>query len=458
MDLIQSLVDHAMKLDYAALPKSAVEKTKFFILDSLGVALAGSRAPGVAQVAGLMSEWAERAESTVFYFGHRLSVLDAALVNSMMVHALDFDDVHEDAVLHPSCLQVPVAFAVAEQISGVQGRDLIAAIALGTDISCRLALGLSSGSGFVRSGTCGIFGAVLNAAKLRRSSRDEMIHALGIAFSQTAGNMQAVADGALVKRMQPGLMARDGIFSVLLAERGITGPANAMDGKYGFLDLYRRGEIHREKITQGLGDHYEVENVSVKPYPCGRFTHGAVELAIEAAKENDLQANQIEEITIRVNKKSQEYVGRPYDPTRGNLQVMAQFCAPYGVAAGIVKRDLFIGEFEESVIKDPTIAELALKTKSVIDESGDLGSEAAVGLLIKTKAGRMLSKKVLYPKGHPKNFFSRDEFIAKFRRCADSCSPSLKKENIERVIELVLGLDEVANVEEIPRLLMQQPS
>jgi 2-methylcitrate dehydratase PrpD len=458
MDLIQSFVGHAMKLDYAALPKSAVEKTKFFILDSLGVALAGSRAPGVAQVAGLMSEWAERAESTVFYFGHRLSVLDTALVNSMMVHALDFDDVNEDAVLHPSCVQVPVAFAVAEQISGVQGRDLIAAIALGTDISCRLALGLSSGSGFVRSGTCGIFGAALNAAKLRRSSRDEMIHALGIAFSQAAGNMQAVADGALVKRMQPGLMARDGIFSVLLAERGITGPANAMDGKYGFLELYRRGEIHRGKITQGLGDHYEVENVSVKPYPCGRFIHGAVELAIEAAKENDLQANQIEEITIRVNKKSQEYVGRPYDPTRGNLQVMAQFCAPYGVAAGIVKRDLFIGEFEESVIKDPTIAELALKTKSVIDESGDLGSEAAVGLLIKTKAGRMLSKKVLYPKGHPKNFFSRDEFIAKFRRCADSCSPSLKKENIERVIELVLGLDEVANVEEIPRLLMQQPS
>jgi 2-methylcitrate dehydratase PrpD len=458
MELIQSFVDHAMKLDFAALPKSVVEKTKLFILDSLGVALAGSRAPGVAQVAGLMSEWAGRAESTVFYFGHRLSVLDAALVNSMMVHALDFDDVNEDAVLHPSCVQVPVAFAVAEQIPGVRGRDLIAAIALGTDISCRLALGLSSGSGFVRSGTCGIFGAVLNAAKLRRSSKGEMIHALGIAFSQTAGNMQAVADGALVKRMQPGFMARDGIFSVLLAERGITGPANTMDGKFGFLELYRRGEIHREKITQGLGDHYEVENVSVKPYPCGRFTHGTVELAIEAAKEYDLRENQIEEITIRVNKKAQEYVGRPYNPTRGNLQVMAQFCAPYGVAAGIVKRDLFIGEFDESVIKDPAIAELALKTKSVIDESGDLGSEAAVGLLIKTKAGRMLSKTVLYPKGHPKNFFTRDEFIAKFRRCADSCSPSLKMENLERVIELVGRLEEVANVEEIPRLLMQEPS
>ncbi len=458
MELIQSFVDHAMKLDFSALPKSVVEKTKLFILDSLGVALAGSRAPGVAPVAALMAEWAGRSEITVIYFGNKLSMLDAALVNSMMIHALDFDDVNENAVIHPSCVQVPVAFAVAEQNPDVRGRDLITAIALGTDISCRLALGLSSGSGFIRTSTCGIFGAVLNAAKLRRSSKDEMVHALGIAFSQTAGNMQAVADGALVKRMQPGFMARDGILSVCLAERGITGPRDTMVGKYGFLELYRRGEVHREKITQGLGEHYEVDNVSVKPYPCGRFTHGAVELAIRAAEEYDLQAKQIEEITIRVNRKSQEYVGRPYDPTRGNLQVMAQFCAPYGVAAGIVNRDLFIGEFDERVIKDPTIAELALKTTSVIDESGDLGSEAAVGLVIKTRDGRTLSTKVLYPKGHPKNFFTQDEFIAKFRRCADSCSPRLKKENIERVVELVGGLEEVVKVGEIPKLLMQEPS
>ncbi len=457
MELIQSFVDHAAKLDFTMLPESVVEKTKLFILDSLGVALAGSRALGVAPVTGLMAESAGRGDSTVIYFGNKLSVLDAALVNSMMVHALDFDDVHEAGIIHPSCVQVPVAFAVGEQNPDVTGQDLITAIALGTDISCRLALGLSSGSGFIRTSTCGIFGAVLNAAKLRRSSKDHMTHALGIAFSQTAGNMQAVADGALVKRMQPSFMARNGILSLYLAERGITGPRNTMVGKYGFLELYRRGELHREKITRGLGEHYEVENVSVKPYPCGRFTHGAVELAIAAAKEYDLQANQIEEITIWVNRKSQEYVGRPYDPTRGNLQVMAQFCAPYGVAAGIVKRDLFIGEFDERVIKDATIAELALKTKSVIDESGDLGSEAAVGLVVKTRDGRTLSKKVLYPKGDPRNFFTRDEFIEKFRRCANSCLPPLKKESIERVVELVGELEKVAKVGEILRLLRQEP-
>jgi len=202
-----------------------------------------------------------------------------------------------------------------------------------------------------------------------------------------------------------------------------------------------------------------VENVSVKPYPCGRFTHGAVELAIGAAKEYDLRADQVEEITIRVNRKSQEYVGRPYDPTRGNLQVMAQFCAPYGVAAGIVRRDLFIEEFDERVIKDPTIAELALRTKAVTAETADLGSEAAVGLLIRTQDGRKLEKKVLYPKGDPRNFFTPDEFIAKFRRCAESCTPPLKRENIERVIEQVGRLDQAEDVREIPRWLMnKQPS
>jgi 2-methylcitrate dehydratase PrpD len=452
MDLISSLADHVGKIDFEALPRSVVEKTKLFILDSLGVALAGSQAPGVAQVAALMSEGRGKPESTVYYFGHRLSMMDAVLVNSMMVHALDFDDVHEDAVVHPGCVQVPVSFAVAEQLpSIVHGRDLIAAIALGTDVSCRLGLGLASGSGFVRSGTCGIFGAVVTAAKLRRCTKGEMVNALGIAFSQTAGNMQAVADGALVKRMQPGFMARNGIFSVLLAERGISGPANTMDGKYGFLELYKRGEVHREKITRALGAHYEVENVSVKPYPCGRFTHGAVEMAMAMAKEYNLEAGQISDITVLVNKKAQEYVGRPYDLNRGNLQVMAQFCIAYGVAAGIVRRDLFIGEFEEKVIKDPIIGQLALKVKSVLDES-NAGSEGT-GLVIKTEDGRSLSKRVEFPKGHPQNFLTEREFIGKFRKCADVGLPGLKKENVETVIDLVGRLETISDVRKIPPLL-----
>jgi 2-methylcitrate dehydratase PrpD len=459
MDLIYSLADHVVKTDFEALPKEVVEKTKLFTLDSLGLAMAGSRAPGVPQVAELMAERGGRPESTVYYFGHTLTAMDAALVNSMMIHALDFDDLNEEAVVHPSCVQVPVAFAIAEQRRPVHGRDLITAMALGTDISCRLGLGLASGTGFVRSGTCGIFGAVANAAKLRNCTHEEIVNAMGIAFSQSAGNLQAVLDGALVKRMQPGFMARDGIFSVLLAERGISGPKATMEGKYGFLELYKRGGIYPERISKDLGKIYEGANVSVKPYPGGRFTHGPAEMGIDMAKEHNLIPEQISEIKIYLNKKANEYVGRPYDPDRGNPQVMAQFCAAYAVAAGIVRRDLFIGEFEEKVIKDRTIGELARKVQTVVDDSfEDPATKTTARLVIKTKDGRTLSKKVQYPKGHPSNFLSKEEFTAKFRKCLDYCSPKIKEEKIEKVIDLIGRLEDIPDVGGIPRLLIKEDS
>ncbi len=234
MDLTDALADHVVRTRFEDLPQEIVEKAKLFTLDSLGLAVAGSRAPGVPQVAELMAEMDGKPEATVLYFGHRLPVMDAAFVNSTMIDALDFDDIHEEAVVHPSCLMVPVALAIAEQGHPVHGRDLITAMALGTDISCRLGLALISGAGFIRTGICGIYGAAATAAKLRNCTKEETVNAMGIAFSQAAGNLQAVVDGALVKRMQPGFMVRSGIFSVLLAERGISGPAGTMEGKYGY--------------------------------------------------------------------------------------------------------------------------------------------------------------------------------------------------------------------------------
>jgi hypothetical protein len=135
MDPIVSVAEHIVKTRFEDLPKDVVEKVKLFILDSLGVALPGSGAPGVPQVSGLMAELGGKPEASVFVFGHKLTMMDAAMVNSMMVHAMDLDDLHEDSIVHPSCCQVPTAFAVAEPRSPVNGKDLITAIALGFDIS-----------------------------------------------------------------------------------------------------------------------------------------------------------------------------------------------------------------------------------------------------------------------------------------------------------------------------------
>lgn len=459
MDMIYSIADHIVTTDFEALPKEIVDRTKLFILDSLGVAMPGSGTQAVPQIAGLMAELGGKPQSTVLYFGHRLTAMDAALVNSTMIHALDLDDAHEECLMHPSCCQVPVAFSIAEQSPPVDGKDLITAIALGVDISCRLALGLVSGIGFVRSGICGIFGAVANAAKLRKCTKEQIVNAMGIAFSQAAGNAQVLSDAALVKRMQPGFMARDGIFSVLLAERGMKGPENIIEGKYGLLELYKRGEVYPGRITKDLGKLYEGINVSVKPYPGARFIHGPAELGIELAKKNSLTADQILEITVSLPKRAYEYVGRPYDPKVENPQVMAQFCAAYAAAAGIVRKDLFIGEFDEKVIKDKTIGEVARKVKVIVDKAvEDPMATSPVGMEIKTRGGGVLSKRIEYLKGHPRRFLSKEEFIVKFRRCMNFSPSRIPDENIEKVIDFIGRLEEISDVGNIPKLLIKENS
>lgn len=457
MDLIFAFADHVLNTNFESLPQEVVEKTKLFILDTLGVAMPGSGAPGVPEVARLMADLGGKPESTVICFGDRLTAMDAALVNSMMMHALDLDDLHEGCIVHASSCQIPVAFAVAEQCGPMSGKDLITAIVLGTDISCRLALGLISGMGFVRSANCGIFGAVATAAKLRKCTREEIANALGIAYSQTAGNAQVLLDGSLVKRMQPAFAARNGIFSVLLAEHGMEGPENTMEGKYGFLELYNRGELFPDRITNDLGKVYETVNLSVKPFPGGRYIHGPAELSIALAKKHDLTSADVDEMVVYLPKTSYGYVGRPYNPDLGNPQVMAQFCAAYAAAAGFVKRDLFIGEFEEAVIKDPTIAELARKIKIEIDETvKDPIATTPVGLKITTKGGKVFADSVEYLKGHPKNFLSKEEFLTKFEKCADFSATEIPKKNLSRVVDLIERLEDVSDAGEIPKLMVKQ--
>lgn len=458
MDKIFTLADHVINTEFDNLPQDVIEKTKLFILDTLGVAIAASDSIGVEEVLKLMTGLSGKGESTIFLYGQKLTAMDAALVNSMIVHSLDLDDLHEDSIVHPSSCQIPVAFAVAEQLKNkVSGKDLITAIVLGGDISCRLANSVISGMGFIRSGICGIFGAVANTAKLRECSRDEIVNAMGIALSQCAGNAQVLQDGALVKRLQPGLMGRAGILCVLLAESGIEGPVNVLEGKFGFLELYKRGEVYPERVVKDLGAVYEMSDVSVKPYVGGRYIHGPAQLGIELAKEYNLTADQVSEMNIYLPKTAYDYVGAPFDLNRGNIQVMVQFNAIYGAAAGFVRKDLFIGELDEKVIRDPIINELITKVKINVDETvKDPTATTPVTLEIKTKDGQTYKKSVKYLKGHPNNFLTEEEFLAKFRKCVEYGKNKPSSKNVDKIVDLVMSLENVPDVSIIPELLVKE--
>lgn len=442
-DVVNVLARHVAKTRFETLPPRVVELTKLFVLDTLGTMMAGSSAPGCKGVVDLVKDWGGKPESTIGVYGGSVPAFQAVLANSTMAHALDLDDLHDDAVVHCSCCQIPVGLAMAEQ-TGRNGKDLITSIAIGMDLACRLGVAIGPAIGFVRSGTCNIFGAAANAAKMLGLDEEGIKHALGICLSQTAGNVQVVVDGALVKRMQPALMGRAGILSAFLSRAGIKGPIGVFNGKYGFFELYKRGPTMPNRLTDGLGEFFEVENVSVKLFCGGRYIHGPAEASIDIVTKENVKPDEIAKMTVFLPKMAYDYVGRPFE-LGDSPQTRAQFSAAYAAAAGAVYHDLFIDQVQEEAILNPVVLDLAQKrTEVVIDTSvTDPAATTPVSVQIETTDGRRFFKKIEYLKGHPKNFISKDEFIAKFRKAVKWSAVEIPQENIERLIGLVDGLEDL---------------
>jgi len=201
------------------------------------------------------------------------------MVNGTLAHSLDFDDTHAEGSIHSSAPIVPAALAAAE-MTGASGKDLIAACVVGYEVQIRLSLALDPSAhydrGYHPTATCGVFGAAAAAGKLLGLDADGLESAFGIALIQAAGSMQFLADGAWTKRSHVGQAAENGLQCAVLAAEGFQGPAEAFEGKWGFLHAYAPDADHA-KATAGLGDTWQTLKLAVKPYPSCRYSHAALD-------------------------------------------------------------------------------------------------------------------------------------------------------------------------------------
>ena len=193
-----ALAQHVCRIGVAELPTSAVESARRDILDTFGCMLGGSGSPGIDELFTVLSHWGGLAESRVLLRGLRLPAPQAALLNASMGHALDFDDTLDTGgSIHPGVSVLAAALAIGDSSDGISGRDLLVAVALGLDISCRIALASTLDRGWHRTAAMGGFGAAAAAGKLLRLTPEQMLNAFGIAYSHAAGNRQCILDGAL---------------------------------------------------------------------------------------------------------------------------------------------------------------------------------------------------------------------------------------------------------------------
>jgi 2-methylcitrate dehydratase PrpD len=451
MDSVEKIVDHITGTQFDDLSEPVVDNAKRFILDSLGVAIAGSSAPGCKEVVELVKLWEGKPEATVLMYGGKIPSPSAAMVNSIMMHALDFDDTLDESALHAHVSVLPAAVAVAESVGKVSGADLINAVTLGVDVVCRLGLATKRPLSWIRTATCGSFGAAAAAGKVMRLNKEQMVHALGVVYSQTSGNAQCLVDGGLVKRMQPAFSARAGVLSAFLAQRGITGARHFLEGQYGFFNLYEGGDYDRQKLLDDLGNRFEGMKLSIKPYPSCRMTHASIDAVLAIREAHEIEPSEIEEIVLHVSKMVHDMVGSEFT-IRDNPQVDAQFSIPYTVAAGLLRGDVFLEDFEEASIRDPRLLKLTEKVKVVVDP--ELGERDIMTARLVLKAnGKVYSQVTKAMKGNPLNPMTMDDCTEKFKKCVLYSQKPLAEERVDEILDCLVKLEALKDVTKLMGLL-----
>jgi 2-methylcitrate dehydratase PrpD len=447
------LAQHVCQTRFSDLPSAVVVASKRDILDTLGAVLGGSVAPGIATLAGLVTHWGGRAESSLILLGGKVPAPQAALVNASMGHALDFDDTFDrGGNIHPGVSVLAANLAVAERLGGVSGRDLVLAVTLGLDVSCRLALAATVDRGWHRTAAIGIFGATAAAGKLLGLDAEQLRNAFGIAYSQAAGNRQCIVDGALTKRLQAGQAASSAVLSVLLAQEQFTGAQQVFAGRYGFFPMYQPDGYDLESITADLGTHFRGTEVSFKPYPCGRGNHAALDAARALYQRLDLGTAQagagIAEVMVATDARTYAEQFAPGTTKRRPMHVVeAQFSLPFLIATALALGRVGIGD----VARVDNAAVLALADR----QQGAIQPDAPAGwarITVRRTDGRSASQETIAPSGSPEYPLSDAQLAAKFRDCAAHAVRPIAPDVVERALSLIQHVDEVSDATEVVRL------
>lgn len=365
--LAERVVDWAWSLEAVALPAGARRAVRRHLLDGWGCALAAARL-GAAEPALIVArQMGGAGEARVPGLEDRLSVPAAAFATGALVHALDFDDTHPDALVHPTAAVLPVLSAVSQLVEP-DTDTLEAAAAAGYELVLRLGAAIPHGfhaRGFHATSVCGVFAATLVAARLLRLSPEQAVNALGIAGSTAAGSMEFLSSGSETKALHPAFTALAAVTSARLAAAGATGPASIFEGRYGLFAAYLQAAAPTD-LADDLGARWAVEGIELKPYPCCHLSHATLSAVQTAApRPVDVVAGR-----VQLPAASMPIVAEPRQTKlRPRSGYEAKFSLQWTVAALLLDGAISVDTYRD--VDRPEVTELAERIDVVpIDYSG----------------------------------------------------------------------------------------
>jgi 2-methylcitrate dehydratase PrpD len=452
------LAEYVVNTVYKDLPERAVEMTKMSLLDALGVTLAaGGLCAECSAFVEIAMESGGKKESTILGFGDRVPAHMAAFANGAMAHALDFEDAHDLALVHPNAATVPAALAIAESIDNVNGKDFIASLAVGCDIVCRLELAFNENPGeygWYIPPILGSFGATAAAGKLLNLDEKGILDAFSLTLCQSTCSAELrYSPHSDIRSVRDAFAAKAGVLSARLAQKGVKGFDHPFEGKAGLFSLYSNGNYDGLRLIEGVGTKFEGANISFKPWPACRGTHIYIEAALHILKENALVPGDIVDVRVIVSSFNQ-MLCEPENVKKAPQTVIdAKFSIPFTVATALYHKEVGLKHFTPERLKDKNVLQLAQKIRYDLDPGLGLRDATRGFLEIKTKNNLTYAKRIDQAYGHPDNPISQKGVVAKFMACAAKARTKIPEEKLKEAAKCILALEEIKDIRQIVALL-----
>jgi 2-methylcitrate dehydratase PrpD len=428
------LVEFVLGSTLGDVPEKVRHEAKRSILNFFGAALGGNRDGCIERMLSVLGRFSVRPEASIIGRSERLDVLGAAFVNAASGNVFDFDDTHSGTIIHPTAPVAPALFAMAE-VRPITGSKLLQAFLVGVEVECRIGKSVSPGHyrrGWHITSTCGIFGSAAAVARILRLDAERTLWALGNASAQSAGLVETL--GTMAKSISVGNSARGGILAALLAETGLTGPAEPLAGPRGFCSVLGDAP-HFEAITGGLGERWEILANTHKPYPCGVVLNPVIDACFALRSDPLFSLASVKGVRVEGHPLLRERADRPSVRTGREAQVSAQ----HSVAVVLIHGAAGVAQYDDDAVNDPAV--LALRDKVQVVEAPGIAVEAA-RVTVSLHEDATLARFVENGRGTPERPLTDAEIETKVR---DLAGYGCRLLDPARLIDAVWELEKVEN-------------
>jgi 2-methylcitrate dehydratase PrpD len=451
VDASRLIAEMASSASFTGLGPAAIHGAKRGVIDTLAVSVAATGLGEDAQpILDLVRETNSRAEATILGYGGRTSATDAAFMFGSLAHMLDYDDIVDAAVVHPSAAVVATALPLAERVGAVSGEQLLLAVAIGQDVAIRLNEALRHHPphyGWLPSINA-VFAATATAARILQLTAEQTHSALGLAMHQAGGSRQAGAGFASSFRaVRDGFNARTAVTCALLAQHGLRGDHDAFEGRYGLFNLHFGGDFDRKPLLDGLGDDFRGALVGQKPWPSCRFSHVFIAPLLRLLRDHDLRADDIALITAVSSDDLLEGQCEPHAVrARPRHVIDAKTSLPFQLGKIVVNRGLTLSDFTTSGLRDPAAVDVADRVRWRLDDRLAGATLGSGRIELELTDGTHLAAETRALPGSVGDPLSYLEFEAKFKDCLAHSIAPVAPEEADRILARLWQLEACEDV------------